>query len=75
MNNQTLLKTATLSSLLLAVCCFTPALVVVMAALGLGAYVAGLDFVLLPLLGVSLLLLAVALVRQRRHRPRPEAKP
>lgn len=72
MNNRTLLKTASLSSLLLAVCCFTPALVVLLGALGLGAYVAGLDFILLPLLGLSLLVMLTAFVRQRRRPSRSE---
>ena len=67
MNNRTLLKTATFSSLVLAVCCFTPVLVLLLGAFGLGAYVAGLDFILLPLLGLSLLVALAALVRLRRR--------
>lgn len=40
-----------------AVCCFTPALVVLLGAFGVSAWLAWLDFVLLPLL-----ILCVALV-------------
>ena len=37
-----------------AVCCFTPALVVVLGALGFSAWLAWLDFVLLPALAIFL---------------------
>lgn len=48
-----------------ALCCFTPVLVILLSALGLAAWVGYLDRVLLPLLGV---LIALTVVTYRRHR-------
>lgn len=48
-----------------ALCCFTPILAVLLPALGLGAWLSGADYVLFPLLAVSLGLLALGLYRQR----------
>ena len=44
-----------------ALCCFTPLLVIVLSAIGLGALVQSLDAVLLPLLGVFVVILGVGL--------------
>lgn len=48
-----------------ALCCFTPILAVLLPAVGLGAWLSGADYVLFPLLAVSLGLLAFGLYRQR----------
>ena len=64
-----LLLTGAIGSAVTALCCFTPVLVIGLGALGLAAWVGWLDYVLLPLLGGFLLLLAYALVR-RAHRGR-----
>lgn len=53
-------------SVVTAVCCFTPVLVLLLGALGLAAWSGYLDYVLLPLLALFLLLVGVALVRRRR---------
>jgi mercuric ion transport protein len=50
-----------------AICCFTPALAVVLGAIGLSAWLLWLDYVLLPALVVFLGITAYALV-QRRNR-------
>jgi mercuric ion transport protein len=50
-----------------AVCCFTPALAVVLGAIGLSAWLAWLDQVLLPALVLFLGITAWALMR-RHHR-------
>ncbi len=47
-----------------AVCCFTPALVVLLGALGLSGLVGYLDLVLLPLLGIFVLILIFAIIRR-----------
>ena len=52
-----------------ALCCFTPVLVVLFGALGLAALVGYLDFVLFPLLGVFLILLVVGLFKPKRRAP------
>ena len=66
MNERNVLKLGLFGTLVAAVCCFTPVLVVLLGAVGLSAVVGWLDYVLLPALvafmGVSLF----AIVRRRR---------
>lgn len=52
-----------------AVCCFTPGLVILLGGLGLSAWLAWLDYVLLPLLAafVALTLFALLRIRRRSH--------
>ena len=45
-----LLRTGLIGSMIVAVCCFTPILVVLLGAIGVGAATGYLDFVLLPAL-------------------------
>lgn len=52
MDNRNLLKTGIAGSVIAAVCCATPILVIAFAALGLSAWVGWLDYVLLPMLAV-----------------------
>ena len=66
MRNATLLKIGVAGSLLTALCCFTPALVLLLGGLGLGAAAGALDLVLIPLLLVFLALTLVAWLRRRR---------
>ena len=47
-----LLKVGLIGTVIAALCCFTPLLVVLFAAVGLAAVVGYLDFVLLPALGI-----------------------
>ncbi len=58
-----LLRLGIAGSVIAAVCCFTPILVVVLSAIGLGWVTGYLDVVLLPALAVSLGLIANALWR------------
>ena len=48
MTDPTLLKIGTIGTLVAGICCFTPALVLLLGALGLSAWLAWLDYVLLP---------------------------
>ncbi len=50
-----------------AVCCFTPALVILLGGFGLSAWLAWLDYVLLPLLVAFIALTVYALMRVRRR--------
>ena len=43
-----------------AICCFTPALVVLFAVLGLSAFTPYLDYVLFPALGIFIILTVVS---------------
>ena len=52
-------------SALAAVCCFTPVLALLLAAGGLSAWLAWLDYVLLPALVLFLGITAYALLRRR----------
>lgn len=53
MKRATLLKTGVTCSCVTAVCCFTPALVILLGAVGLSAVVGYLDYVLFPALAFS----------------------
>lgn len=61
MNEKTLLRRGLIGSVIAAVCCFTPLLVVVFAGVGLSAIVGWLDYALFPLLFASLGVVAHAL--------------
>lgn len=56
-----LLKVGLIGTVIAALCCFTPVLVVLFGAVGLAAVVGYLDFVLLPALGIFILLTIYAL--------------
>ena len=62
-------KTALMASLIntgiVALCCFTPVLVVLLGAIGLSALVGYLDYFLLPALGV---MVALTILSYRRYR-------
>ncbi len=66
MNDKTLLRTGIVGSVIVALCCLTPILVVAVSALGFAAIVGWLDFVLFPLLAFFLGLTAYALIRRRK---------
>ena len=66
MKDRNLLRTGIIGSVVTALCCVTPVLVIALGALGLSAAVGGLDFVLFPLLAVFLGLTGYALYRHRR---------
>jgi mercuric ion transport protein len=66
MTDRGLLRTGIIGSVVAAICCFTPALVVLFGALGLSAWLGWIDFLLFPALGFFLALTAYALYRRRR---------
>jgi mercuric ion transport protein len=53
-------------TILVAVCCFTPILVILLGAVGLSAFTPYLDWVLLPALVVMVILAAASCLRWRR---------
>ncbi len=65
---RALLKTGIAGALVAGVLCLTPALVLVLGAVGLTAWTGWLDYVLLPTLGLFLALTAYAGVRLWRAR-------
>ncbi len=74
MGHRGLLRTGIIGTVVTAVCCFTPVLVIALGALGLSAWLGWLDVILLPLLALLIGLIALAVYR-RRHTGRtgPEA--
>ncbi|TFG79705.1 MAG: mercury resistance system transport protein MerF [Chromatiales bacterium] len=66
MDNNRLLKAGFIGSVIVALCCFTPVLVVLLGALGLSAALGWLDFVLLPTLAVFLAITGYAVWKRNR---------
>ncbi len=66
MKDRTLLRVGIAGTTLAVVCCVTPALVLLLGAVGLSAWLGWADYVLLPALALFALLTAYAIYRQRR---------
>ena len=62
MNSKSALTVGITGTLITAICCFTPALVVVLGAIGLSAWLTWLDQVLLPAFALSVGISVVALM-------------
>lgn len=62
--NRRLVKIGGIGSLVTALCCFTPVLVWLAAALGLSAVLGVVDLVLLPALGLFVLILLAGLLHR-----------
>jgi mercuric ion transport protein len=60
-----ILKFGIAGTIIIAICCFTPLLVVILGALGLSAWVAGLDQILFPLLAFFAAITLFAFLRLR----------
>ncbi|MHA1525028.1 MAG: mercury resistance system transport protein MerF [Alphaproteobacteria bacterium] len=68
-----MLRTGIIGAVLAAICCFTPLLVIVIAAVGLSAITGWLDYALFPMLFVCLGLVAQALfLRGKTGGPSPK---
>ena len=65
--NDTLLKVGVIGTVIVALCCFTPILVVLFGVVGLSAAVGYLDAVLFPALGIFVVITIFALVRRSRN--------
>ncbi len=70
-----LLRIGLIGTVVSAVCCFTPALVVGLGALGLSAWLAWLDWVLLPSLLGFAVLTVIAWVLHKRATAAPVEEP
>jgi mercuric ion transport protein len=62
-----LLHIGLVGSVVTAVCCFTPAFVLLLGALGVSAAMVWLDLILLPMLAGFMALTAYALFRRRKR--------
>lgn len=67
MKDSNLLKTGIIGSVVVAVCCFTPVLVVVLGVVGLSAELGWIDYVLFPALAFFIGLTFYALWRRNRR--------
>ena len=67
MSDKALLKTGIIGTVIAALCCFTPLLVVLFGAVGLSAVVGYLDVVLLPALVIFVGITVYALWRRKQH--------
>jgi mercuric ion transport protein len=72
MNDRRLLKTGIIGSVVMALCCVTPILVVLFGVVGLSAAVGYLDLVLLPALAVFLAITGYALWKRSRRGADPQ---
>lgn len=66
MKKNTLLKTGIVGTVIAALCCFTPILVVLFGAVGLSALVGYLDLVLLPALAIFVVITIYALWKKKQ---------
>ena len=66
MTNRNLLRTGIIGTVIVAACCFTPILVILVVAVGLSAIVGWLDYVLFPALAVFIGITIYALVRRAK---------
>ena len=66
MKDGTLLKVGITGTVIAAICCFTPFLVILLGAVGLSAWLGWLDIVLLPALAIFLVITGYALWKRSR---------
>ena len=72
MNDRTLLRTGIIGTVIVAICCFTPVLVILFGVVGLSAAVGYLDLVLFPALAIFLAITGYALWRRSRRGTDPQ---
>ena len=72
MNDRTLLRTGIIGTVIVALCCFTPVLVILFGVVGLSAAVGYLDLVLFPALAIFLAITGYALWRRSRRGTDPQ---
>ena len=65
-NNRKLFGAGIIGTIIAAICCFTPALVILLGFVGLSAWLAWLDYVLLPSLALFVGITLFAAIRMTR---------
>ena len=63
---KTLLRVSVIGTVFVALCCFTPVLVILLGVVGLSALTGYLDYVLLPALAIFIGLTIYAIQRKRQ---------
>ena len=74
MKDSALVKTGIIGTVIAALCCFTPLLVILLGAVGLSAITGYLDLVLIPAMVFFIGLTAYALYRRSRQQSSTSAK-
>ncbi|MFC4273090.1 mercury resistance system transport protein MerF [Sneathiella chungangensis] len=69
MKDGTLLKVGIIGTVVAALCCFTPVLVILLGAVGLSAALGLLDYVLLPALALFIAITVYALWKRKKTVP------
>ena len=69
MTDRSLITTGTIGAVLMAICCATPLLAVVLGSLGLTAWLANADYIVLPVLFFGIALSGLGLYRRRIAAP------
>ena len=64
---KTLLRASAIGTVVVALCCFTPILVVLLGSVGLAALTGYLDYVLLPALAIFIGLTCYAVWRKKKY--------
>ena len=67
MRDRTLVTAGAIGAALATICCMTPVLVIMFGAVGLTAWLAKADYVLIPALVLCLALVVLGLYRRRLH--------
>ena len=62
-----LLKVGLIGTIVAAVCCFTPALVILLGAVGLASLIGYLDYVLIPSLAVFVTIVGIGIYERQNH--------
>ena len=65
--NKKLLTTGVIGTVVAALCCFTPILVILFGVIGLSAWLGWIDYVLFPALGIFVLLTIYAVYQRSRQ--------
>lgn len=68
MSERRLIRTGGIGTVVAAICCFTPVLVVLLGVLGLSAWLGWIDYVLFPALAIFMGILGYGLFLRRRGR-------
>ena len=68
MKDGTLMPTGIIGGVLAAICCATPLLAVVLGAVGLSAWAAKADYIVMPALVLFIALAGWALIRRRKQK-------
>ena len=71
MSSRKLLGVGIIGTVVAAICCFTPVLVIVFVAIGLSTLVGWLDYVLFPALAVFIGITVYALIRSGKEKSVP----